>query len=296
MIAVLSKGFLRLHTFFTVMPLITMTGIPLSGKTTRALELKAALEPLIGIRKVIVINEESLLISKQTAYKDGHQEKKCRGSIISAVERHLNLNDIIICDSLNYIKGFRYQLYCVARGLGTPSCTVYCGLEPQVAQLRNTSLGRYTCQFENLCSRYEEPDGRNRWDAPLFILINDDPKLSSESKMAHDIVNSLINKNPPAPNMSTVVKPIFETNYLHELDKVTKEVLDMVMEAQKNGRSGDLVIPNSSAKVCVPSRTVTIAELRRIKRQFMAINKQNAMPDIETISTTFAEYLTLNLE
>lgn len=275
--------------------MITISGIPFSGKTTRAHQLKAALEPMVGNRKIIIINEESLLIDKKEAYKDGHQEKKCRGGIISAVERHLNLNDIVICDSLNYVKGFRYQLYCVARALGTPSCTLYCGLNPDIAMERNTKFERYGGNFENLCSRYEEPDGRNRWDAPLFIVINEDPELTPQSKMTLDIYDCIINKKAPAPNLSTAIKPIFETNYLHELDKVTKEILDLVMEAQKNGRNGDLSIPKTMAKVCVPSRVVTIAELRRIKRQFLAINKQNANPNIEAISSSFADYLTLNL-
>ena len=33
-------------------------------------------------------------------------------------------DDIVIADGLNYIKGFRYQLYCEAKALQTPSCVV----------------------------------------------------------------------------------------------------------------------------------------------------------------------------
>ena len=112
------------------MPLITFSGLPLSGKTTRALELKKYLENYIetnstSIKRIILLNEESLLIDKKIAYRDPANEKKSRSTILSAVERHLSRDDIVICDGLNYIKGFRYQLYCVARALGTPTCTVF---------------------------------------------------------------------------------------------------------------------------------------------------------------------------
>jgi protein KTI12 len=112
------------------MPLVTFSGYPLSGKTTRAAELQKYLENYIqtnstSIKRIVLLNEESLMIDKKIAYQDQTNEKKSRGTLLSAVERHLSRDDIVICDSLNYIKGFRYQLYCVARALGTPTCTVF---------------------------------------------------------------------------------------------------------------------------------------------------------------------------
>ncbi|ELW65464.1 Protein KTI12 like protein [Tupaia chinensis] len=44
----------------------------------------------------------------------------------AAVERRLSRQDVVILDSLNYIKGFRYELYCLARAARTPLCLVYC--------------------------------------------------------------------------------------------------------------------------------------------------------------------------
>ena len=40
------------------------------------------------------------------------------------MERALNKKDVVIADAGNYIKGFRYQLYCIARALSTPHCVV----------------------------------------------------------------------------------------------------------------------------------------------------------------------------
>ena len=55
---------------------------------------------------------------------EAREEKKARGALLSAVERLLSKDDIVIADGMNYIKGFRYQLYCVARAIGTPHCVV----------------------------------------------------------------------------------------------------------------------------------------------------------------------------
>ena len=50
------------------MPLIVMCGIPCSGKTTLAKKLASYLEQEAG-KKVDIVNEESLSLNKQAAYR-----------------------------------------------------------------------------------------------------------------------------------------------------------------------------------------------------------------------------------
>jgi protein KTI12 len=59
-----------------------------------------------------------------TVYATAKAEKDARAAEMSAIKRLLGKDDIVIADGLNYIKGFRYQLYCEAKALGTPSCIV----------------------------------------------------------------------------------------------------------------------------------------------------------------------------
>lgn len=47
----------------------------------------------------------------------------------------------MIADALNYIKGFRYQLYCIARAIGTPHCVVQTGVPIDLAKSWNQSRG-----------------------------------------------------------------------------------------------------------------------------------------------------------
>ena len=46
-------------------------------------------------------------IDKVSGYKGAYNEKQTRARLKQAVERHINSEEVIICDSLNYIKGFR---------------------------------------------------------------------------------------------------------------------------------------------------------------------------------------------
>lgn len=117
------------------MPLVILSGLPSSGKSRRAVELKQFLETRLASQlqdestkpkdyRIHIVNDESLNLNKHVSYNTAADEKKARGALMSAVERLLSKDDIVIVDSLNYIKGFRYQLYCVARAIGTPHCVV----------------------------------------------------------------------------------------------------------------------------------------------------------------------------
>ena len=110
-----------------------MVGIPCSGKTTRALEIA---KYLVQNNKVDVqiVNEEFLGLSKAEYLKDPQQEKIMRASLKSNVEKFIDSQRVVILDSMNYIKGFRYELFCLARNVKTTICLVYCDTDPEIAK------------------------------------------------------------------------------------------------------------------------------------------------------------------
>ncbi len=135
------------------MPLVILTGFPLTGITYRCEQLKAYFSSQC---KVVLINEESrYLPAKQIIYSSVQEEKKARSAILSATERYLDTKTLVIVDSLNYIKGFRYQLYCITKSIGTTHCVLYCpGQEEQSMEMIYTCPQRYTeVQIKELCSR-----------------------------------------------------------------------------------------------------------------------------------------------
>lgn len=105
------------------MPLIVICGGPCSGKTTTAEKIKDYLEKDKS-KKVILMNEENLGVNKLDFYKDSTSEKIIRAKLKSNVEKNLDDKTIVIIDSMNYIKGYRYELYCLVRTYQTRHCVV----------------------------------------------------------------------------------------------------------------------------------------------------------------------------
>lgn len=122
------------------MPLIIVSGLPTSGKSTRAQQLYDYLSKRVADSKyrLHLISDESLSISR-TVYdlspdklpahtrSANASEKDARAALYGAVKRVLSDRDIVILDGLNYIKGWRYQLHCESKAVRTPSCILQIG-------------------------------------------------------------------------------------------------------------------------------------------------------------------------
>ena len=62
------------------------------------------------------------------------KEKMLRGALKSEVEKHITQDRIVIIDSLNYIKGYRYELYCLVRNSRTTLSVVLCDTSVEKAR------------------------------------------------------------------------------------------------------------------------------------------------------------------
>ena len=64
---------------------------------------------------------------------DATAEKITRGRLKFEVEKRLLGKTVVIIDSLNYIKGYRYQMFCIAREQKATYCVVFCNTPPEKA-------------------------------------------------------------------------------------------------------------------------------------------------------------------
>lgn len=90
------------------MPLIIICGTPVSGKTSRAIELKDFFEKKHG-KVVQIVSEDETIIKlgyeKNSTYLDSQKEKRVRGYLKSEVLRIISRDNVVILDGSNYIKG-----------------------------------------------------------------------------------------------------------------------------------------------------------------------------------------------
>jgi protein KTI12 len=88
-----------------------------------------------------------------TLNPDATKEKLTRGSIKAAAERSITKEVTVIVDSLNYIKGYRYELYCLSRAASTPHMVIFCD-SPQ----------------EDILA-WNEARTEGKWDANMYEML-----------------------------------------------------------------------------------------------------------------------------
>ncbi|KAL3767840.1 hypothetical protein ACHAWU_007318 [Discostella pseudostelligera] len=151
--------------------------------------------------------------TKAECYSNSHTEKSTRAALKSEFDRAVmsKKNDaesrsdgdnrrssgstLVILDSLNYIKGYRYELYCISKAAGERHGVIWImgsssdgdanqtmgatSASDELAKARNRQRrdvndddpdGYYQDDetLDALVLRYEPPDDKNRWENPLY--------------------------------------------------------------------------------------------------------------------------------
>ncbi|KAF9804023.1 hypothetical protein SFRURICE_019219 [Spodoptera frugiperda] len=287
------------------MPLIIICGTPVSGKTSRAIELRDFFVNKHG-KKVEVVSEDEAIAKlgyeKNSTYLDSQKEKRVRGYLKSEVIRLIGKDNVVILDGSNYIKGYRYELYCASKASKSTQCTVYTIRNHDEAWEDNLKRGSggdgssvpYTEEVFNALSRlrFEEPNSNNRWDSPLFTVQPTD-EINLE-----DVYKVLFEKKPPPPNMSTQNAPLTSTNFLYELDKVTQAISKQILEAKQLNMDGEVKFPDYPDCVLDAGNTqlVNPQKLLKLRRQFLTYAKMNhSNEEISKIGRYFIQYLNKTL-
>ncbi|AET41234.1 Kti12p Ecym_7408 [Eremothecium cymbalariae DBVPG len=307
------------------MPLILFTGFPSSGKTSYARELQKLLQekvnsdPALSSYSVIYHSDATLGI-KHSDYTSSHSEKCARSKIISVVKRDLSRTNILIIDSLNYIKGFRYQLHCEVKNISTTYCVVHClAARDKIAEWNAQREDNWDVNLlQELIQRYEEPNPATRWDSPLFSVISGEDKLQDVvnadgmlKALFPQLYRERVDRDAEKilqglkPSNATILKPAAQANLVQVLDSETQTVVRQIMEhLRSNVVSGHVRVIVSACKdinhpdchyVELPNDKISMAQLQRIRRQFVQMNRLRNM-EKDRIVPLFTAYLNANLE
>ena len=215
----------------------------------------------------------------------------------SAIKRVLTKDTIVVADGMNYIKGFRYQLYCEAKAVQTTNCVIHVGTQADKCRELNeqkalTGQSYDSEVFENLVFRYEEPNGMSRWDAPLFTIPFEDPDLPYDA-IWEALIGSDGKSKVVRPNAATVLKPAAEQGYLYELDKTTSDVIALITNWQQDHAGeggGELNVKDSELVINLPIVAPSVPQLQRLRRQFIGLNRTHSLSKAR-IRDLFVDYL-----
>jgi protein KTI12 len=245
---------------------------------------------------VHIVNEESVMATRREAYSAIKSENLHRGTLLSAVTRLLSENNVVIADSINGIKGFRYQLYLVAKAIPTQTCCVRVVADgPSLAWNEGRNNGYTQDQFNDLLMRYEEPSPSTRWDSPLITMFGQDIEDSFSQ-----VVQALFHVAPPRPNIATVITPVSDTTYLQNVDKVLDDLCRVVFRALPICEETTLVLPYSQDSVTLTEDYVkgwTWQHLQRMKKHWQSLNRlhtisaQTPLEMDKKVAKSFGDFL-----
>ncbi|KAF8161042.1 chromatin associated protein KTI12 [Crassisporium funariophilum] len=261
------------------MALITISGFPSSGKSTRTTQIHDYIAQKIhqtdSSLKIHIISDDSLDISRDV-YDQSSSEKTARSTLFTAIQRHLSPDTIVILDSLNYIKGFRYQLYCAAREMKLRTCTVFIVASPESCRewntMRQDNHNYASTTLENLLVRFEEPSSMVRWDAPLFTVFWADQDIPGS-----EIWEAITRGNLKPPNSGTLAIAKAPGDALHILEQTTSAIVSAIVSETASHTSGGTItlrIGGLKQPITLPPRIITLSELQRLKRQFVTVHKK----------------------
>ncbi|GLE11512.1 hypothetical protein PINS_up023987, partial [Pythium insidiosum] len=221
----------------------------------------------------------------------GHVEKISRGALRAATEQALNAKTIVVLDALNYIKGSRYEFFCKAALRAPPTASyVYVDTPVELALERNSHLEEpYDPELiKAIASRFEVPNEKNRWDHPLFHVTPE--ALETEGLPLAQIADTLRFGQATKAGLATKRAPTVETSFVQELELVTAAIVDALVAHQRDGGIADrLVVPKASSELHL-YRSMTAAEARRHRRQFIKITQMVPCP-VSELGDRFVEYL-----
>lgn len=275
------------------MPLIVFCGTPLTGKTTNAKKLQIHYNKDNNGKCILISDEDKLNESgPNEIYSHASKEKEIRSWLKSEVQRHLSSPEtIVILDSVNYIKGYRYELHCLIKQFKTTFVLLECYSFNNFESLNNKLSDKraYSSEiYQELLQRYESPNVSNRWEQPL-IQIEFGTELPFES-----IDNAIFKSSKPKPNRSTQALSLTTDNFLFELDNQTQNVIKQIQTALQINQLCNIPIKDSTVKVNL-NKKLSIIELNKLRRQFINYAKLNPINGKDHIVTSFVQFINNSL-
>jgi protein KTI12 len=121
-----------------------------------------------------------------------------------------------------------------------------------------------------LMMRFETPNPKQRWDDPCYLI------KPGDILPVEEMAGLLASAKTESTTFATQYSKVSDTNYLFDMEKASQEAIAAILEASNTSMIGDSVsIPGATQKV-VLIKTVNMAELRRLRRQFLSLTRQMA--------------------
>ncbi|KAL7490900.1 hypothetical protein ACHAWT_000425 [Skeletonema menzelii] len=205
------------------MPSIVLAGHPCVGKTTFAhLFAKRALSRA-SISNVVHISEATACPdqTKAECYSNSHMEKTTRAALKSEFDRAVlssaaneeEGNTLVILDSLNYIKGYRYELYCISKAAGERHGVVWVMGSSSDEQFSSAN----TESRSDVLAKKRNQERKEVMQKQLGQKDDDEKKIKSENDLDgyyedDETMNQLVLRFEPPDEKNRWENPLFKVD------------------------------------------------------------------------------------
>jgi len=112
-----------------------------------------------------------------------------------------------------------------------------------------------------------------------------------------EVYKCLFERTAKPPNQSTQPTPLNSVNFMHDLDQITQAVITEVLRLQNMGACvGDTVAISGTSEKLVLLKQLSMAELRRIKRQFINYSKLHPVEDVVKLKSMFVQFMNTSIQ
>ncbi|NVM53044.1 MAG: AAA family ATPase [Candidatus Helarchaeota archaeon] len=212
--------------------LITLMGLPSSGKSTIARMLAKELTDKSGILTVVIGTDDiRKIIPSQLEEFDPDIEPIIKKLTLNNVQFCLNNNFIVINDDMNYYKSMRHELKQIAEETQAHFILIHIQISLETALEWNKKRGLPVPQevIKRVYHRFDPP-GDYKWDTPLVTIQSD--KRSPEFA-----IKTILSKLLPiitSPFKPQVTSPPSKPGINEQIDKITRKMVADFAQTNKN--------------------------------------------------------------
>ncbi|EAY04565.1 hypothetical protein TVAG_233010 [Trichomonas vaginalis G3] len=259
------------------MSLILLVGVPGSGKTTLANNLKKKFDEMK--QDCAIVTEKGV---EAGTFDSSNNERLGRSDFKAAVGRMLSLERVVICDGMNFIKGFRYEIFCLARENHLRWCVAFCDVDDETAFNRSKEKYPNEKRLRKLIGRMEKPSTKIKFDNPLIVVndVNDENTIDSIIKAAYNNNAKLIPKKATTSCAETA----------HYNDKVDQLINQFCQELEKMQATTPTGIPITiCGATFTPKKKFTAGHLKKARREFAS--RAKSLSEEQNVVQIFADSL-----
>lgn len=206
--------------------LICLVGLPASGKTTFAYQLKEAIEKLIENFAVIIIDPDKIRNQLSPKKFDYRKEQIVRERNFKAINASLKDRNIVISDDLNYYSSMRHNLKEIADKLEIKFFIIHIATPLKTCLSWNKMRGKPIPNriIKKVYNKFDTFDKYN-WDHP--IMEYDPSRNYSNKGKLEEILNTTIEKLIVELTSKRKIEKVSKDSNIdnEKLDRITRKIV-----------------------------------------------------------------------